>query len=108
MKRINVVENPEIYKFGSVHFFVHDSSTESTELARKSKVSMWSKVRGFYGISFSLTRNYFSVTAKNLFIQPKIFSLYHRLLPPTIDLQVPSIMKCYSQRSFKIKQLLLS
>jgi hypothetical protein len=32
-------------------YFVHDSSKEGTELAKKkSKVSMRSKVRGFYGM----------------------------------------------------------
>jgi hypothetical protein len=35
MKRIKFVEKLKIYKFGSVHFFVHDSSTEAPELARK-------------------------------------------------------------------------
>jgi hypothetical protein len=35
MERIKVVEKLKIYKFGSVHFFVHHSSTEATELARK-------------------------------------------------------------------------
>jgi hypothetical protein len=36
MKRMEVVEKLQIYKFGSAHFFVHDSSTEATALSRKS------------------------------------------------------------------------
>jgi hypothetical protein len=36
IKRIKLVEKLWIYQFGSVHFFVDDSSTEATELARKS------------------------------------------------------------------------
>jgi hypothetical protein len=44
MKIINVVEKIKIYRFGSVHFLVHDSSKDDTELAKRSKV------RGFYGM----------------------------------------------------------
>jgi hypothetical protein len=35
MKRMKVVEKRQIYKFGSVHFWVHDASKDATELAKK-------------------------------------------------------------------------
>jgi hypothetical protein len=55
MKRIKVVEKLGIYKFGSVQFvyMIHHRSYRACE--KKSKVSMRSKVRGFYGTSSSAT-----------------------------------------------------
>jgi hypothetical protein len=58
MKRRKVVENLEIYKFGSVHFWQILHSKKLQNLEKRSEVSMSSKVRGFYG-AFACTVNSF-------------------------------------------------
>ncbi len=49
MKRIRVLEKLYIYKFGSHHFWWMIHPKKLWNLQKRSKVSMRSKVRGFYG-----------------------------------------------------------
>ncbi len=54
MKRLQVIEKFQIYIVGSVHFWYKIHPKKLRNLQKRSKVSMWSKVKGFYGISWML------------------------------------------------------